>query len=233
MVQPDRPAVRRRDQDRSVGAQRDQARRLVVREPEFDVLLVLREPGEAERLRRARQAFRRPRGHVDGERVPAGGGGPAREAAVHEELVHPVGPRRRPDVDPLGGHHVQLHGGGPGAERQPDPGGLRLGHGELAVRDLPPGRCGQPVRQDPAPGALQVEGAPQDAGGDRGGGPAVGGAHVLGLFVLREGDTGCARGQEGAGQFRSRESSASRISVQLSWEPGELWLKPPAPSNST
>ncbi len=88
--------------------------------------------------------------------------GPAGQTAVDEQVVDAVGTGRGAHVGRLGGQHVQLDGGGPGAEDQPYAGGLGLGHGQLVVGDLC-ARCGgQPVRQHPVRGALQVEGAAQE-----------------------------------------------------------------------
>ena len=52
---------------------------------------------------------------------------------------------------------VQLHLGGPAPEHQPYAGGLRLGHEQLVVGALRPGPRGQPVRQQPVLGPLQLD----------------------------------------------------------------------------
>ena len=62
-------------------------------------------------------------------------------------------------------------GGGSGTEHQPYAGGLGLRHGQLPVGALRAGPGGQPVRQHPVLGSLQVERAPQDVRGDGRGGP--------------------------------------------------------------
>jgi hypothetical protein len=58
-----------------------------------------------------------------------------------------------------------------GTEHQPYAGGLGLRHGQLPVGALCAGPGGQPVRQHPVLGSLQVERAPQDVRGDGRGGP--------------------------------------------------------------
>jgi hypothetical protein len=79
---------------------------------------------------------RGPGRHVDGADAAAGRTGPPGEAAVDEQVVHTVGARRGALVGHLGGEHVQLNGGGPGAEGQPYTGGLGLG-----MASCPSGIC--------------------------------------------------------------------------------------------
>ena len=68
---------------------------------------------------------------------------------------------------------VQLHLGGPAPEHQPYAGRLRLGHEQLVVGALRPGPRGQPVRQQPVLGPLQLDRAPDQLGGDRRGDPLL------------------------------------------------------------
>lgn len=106
-------------------------------------------------------------GHVHGQDVAAGRARPAGQTTVDEQVVHAVRTRRGTLVDRLGGERVQLDGGGPGSEDQPCAGRLGLRHGQLPVGALRAGPGGQPVRQHPVRGALQVERAAQEV---RGGG---------------------------------------------------------------
>lgn len=216
VVQPHPAAPVRYGFHRGVGAQRDEFGGLVVRQPDLHVLDGVRQTGEAHGAHRAGPVLGGAGGQVDGEGVARGEGGAAGRAAVYEQVVDAVRAGRRAGVDALGRQGVQLDGGGAGAEGQPYAGGLGLGQGQLRVGALGAGPGGQPVRQQPARGALQFEGAADQAGGE------VNGVHRV-----------CQGSQGRAGQLRSRESRASRIRAQDSSESGALWAKPPAVSRLT
>src|SRR5690606_38846223 len=145
-------------------AQFDEEGGLVVRQPDLDVLLTAAQAVEADGAHRPSAGPAASGGHVQGERVSVGDGGGAGEAAVDQQLVHPVGPRGCSGIDALGGDDVQFEGGRRGAEGQPDAGGLRLGHGQPVVGDPPSRGRGQAVGQDAPLGALQVEGAAYQVG---------------------------------------------------------------------
>ncbi len=249
VVQPYLAAPVRCGLDGGVGTQGDEFGGLVVRQPDLDVLHPAGQAGEAEGAGRAGPEHGGPGGHVHGQGVAAGHAGPAGQAAVDEQVVHAVRAGRSTDVDPFGGQRVQFDGGGPGAEDQPYPGGLGLRHGELSVGALGAGTGGQPVRQHTVGGVLQVERAAQKVRGDGRGDPAGRDVHGLSLLIEVFGLCGvfgfagaplgrrCPAGGgslgQGAGQFRSRASRASRTRDQVSCVSGALWLNPPPISRLT
>ena len=124
--------------------------------------------------------------------VAAGRAGLAGQTAVDEQVVHAVragrARRRRPAWWAATSSSTAVAAG---AERQPYAGGLGLGHGELRVGALGAGPGGQPVRQHAVRGALQVEGAAQQVGGDRRGDPGrLGRAASCGGPVAQQGVEG-------------------------------------------
>src|SRR5690606_35059929 len=133
VVQPHPAAPVRFGLDGGVGAQRDELGGLVVRQPDLDVLGAVGQAGEAQGGDGAGPVLRGAGGHVDGEGVAAGRTGLVGEAAVDEQVVHAVRAGRHSGVGALGGQRVEFDGGGPGAEGQPDPRRLGLGHGQLRV----------------------------------------------------------------------------------------------------
>ena len=150
--------------------------------------------------------------HVDVEHVAAGRLLTVDELAADQHVVPAVGPRRGADVAPLGGQHVELEAGGRGAQREAYAGGLGLDEVELRVVGLAPRPRGQPVGQQAAAGALELEGP------------------------LHEGGQG-VEGQVGhrVSQERSRVSRPSITRSHVSSDEGAdgpPWLKAPAASSA-
>jgi hypothetical protein len=169
VVQPDR-AVRDHRLDRGIGAQRHQLGDLVVRQPDHHLLRPGGQ-GEPDRADRARDQLRLPGGHGDPQLVAVRHALLVPELAVDHQVVQAVRPRRSVDVKVLGAQGVQLHGGGRGAEHQPNTSRLRLGHGKLRVRNLHPRLGRQPVRAHALLGRLQLQRTAQQLEGDRRGDP--------------------------------------------------------------
>lgn len=226
-----------------VRAQGDELGGLVVRQPDLDGLGGVGQTGEPERARLPRRVLEGARAHVDGQGVAAGHAPLPGEPSVHEQVVEAVGARRHAYVDALGRHRVEFDDGGAGAEGEADAGGLRLGHGQLAVRVLGAGPGGEAVREEAASGALNVDRTVDEVVRQRCGGQlmvGIRGAHGgVNLLIKGVDDSPCrSRGGRApvhacAGQLRSSASSASRLRSQLSPESGALWLNPPASSRLT
>ncbi len=181
VVQPDPAARIRGGLDGGVGAQGEKFGGLVVREPDLDRLEAGGEVREGHGAGWAGSVLRRSGGHVDGDGVAVRHARAGGQAAVDEEVVQAVRAGRGAHIDPLGAQGVQFDGGRPGAQDQAYAGGLGLDHGQLRIGALGTGPGRQPVRQHTVLGALQLQGAAQEVGGDGGGDPV----RVRGLCAVR------------------------------------------------
>ena len=169
VVQPD-PAVTRGGADRRIRPQLDEVGGLAPGQPQLDQLVAVRQPGEPHRAGRPGTGLG-PAREVQHHLVPAGDAHLRGQLAVDAEVVEAVRPRRHALIARDHPMRVQLHLGGPAPERQPYAGRLRLGQEQLAVVALGPGPRGQPVRQQPVLGRLELDRAPDQVGGDRRGDP--------------------------------------------------------------
>ncbi|EGJ76478.1 hypothetical protein STTU_3689 [Streptomyces sp. Tu6071] len=213
VVHPHPAAPRGQRLHGGVRAQGDEFRRLLVRQPDLDVLLARVEPVEAQRARLgARPGLAAPGGEVDDEGAPARDRAARGQLAVHEQVVDAVGALGRARVEALGGEGVQLDDGRGGPQREPHPGGLALGHRELGVRVLGARGGGESVREQPVRGRLQFERA-TDQGGGEGDGGEHGGTGIPGGRRIGEGRGGSGRrgaGRYGAGGSGGRGCDAAR-----------------------
>ena len=169
VVQPDRAVARGREH-RRVGAQLDEVGGLAPRQPQLDQLVAVRQPDEPHGARRPRPGLGTAR-EVQHHLVATGDAHLRGQLAVDAEVVEAVRPRRHALVVRHHAVRVQLHLGGAGPEDQAYAGRLRLGHEQLPVGALRPRPGGQPVRQQPVLGPLQLDRAPDQVGGDRRGDP--------------------------------------------------------------
>lgn len=133
------------------------------------ISIVLRPHGEVREGHGAGWAgavLRRSGGHVDGDGVAVRHARPGGQLTVDEEVVQAVRAGRGAHIGPLGAQGVQFDGGGAGAEDQSYAGGLRLDHGQLRIGALGAGPGWQPVGQHAVLGALQLQGAAKEVGGE-------------------------------------------------------------------
>lgn len=171
MVQPDPPAAVGHGLDARIGAQLDEFRAFVVRQPDLDLLVVAGQVVEPERTDRTRLFRHRAGAHVDRHDIGVGCAGPMNEAAVDEQVVHAGRAGRDAGIHIPRRDDVEFDTGRLGAKYEPYAGGLRFGPRQLRIGALGAGPGGQTVRQDASPRLLEFERTKHKRRSDGGSGP--------------------------------------------------------------
>ena len=169
MVQPTYGRSRGVGSTGGVAAQPDQLGDLVVRQPELDALVARRQVAEADRCRRARASVVAAPVAMSMLRTlpPSAVARPARRPSTTRSYT-PSGRGGAPTYASLVRQDVQLEDGRGRAEHEAYARRLRLGLRELVVGDLGARPGGEAVGEQAVLRRLELDGAADEVGGDRG-----------------------------------------------------------------